>query len=169
RPAATRSFRAASPARSSASRPRAPRPSRFSTPVTSTPSASTATRPTPSPSPPPSASSSMPVLLGDGEPLGEGALRFRLPAGVDPPALLATLRAQPGVVDAVVPDAWAAVTFADEPPPLHELELVALPPPRTHVVPVRYDGPDLADVAAHAKLPPDEVVRIHARATYRVL
>ena len=139
---------------------------------TSTPSASTATRPTPSPSPPPSASSSMPVRLGDGEPLGEGALRFRLPAGVDPPALLATLRAQPGVVDAVVTDAWAAVTFADEPPPQlasGELELVALPPPRTHIVPVRYDGPDLADVAAHAGLSPDEVVRIHAGGTYRVL
>jgi allophanate hydrolase subunit 1 len=111
----------------------------------------------------------MPVHLGDGEPLGEGALRFRLPGGVDPPALLATLRAQPGVIDAVVTDAWAAVTFADEPPPLRDLELVALPAPRTHIVSVRYDGPDLGDVATHAGLAPDEVVRLHAAGTYRVL
>jgi hypothetical protein len=109
------------------------------------------------------------IRLGDGEPLGEGALRFRLPAGVDPPALLATLRAQPGVVDAVVTDAWAAVTFADEPPALGELELVPLPPPRTHVVPVRYDGPDLGDVGARAGLAPDEVARLHVAGTYRVL
>ena len=49
------------------------------------------------------------------------------------------------------------------------IRLVALPPPRTHVVPVRYDGPDLADVATHTGLVSDEVVRIHAGGTYRVL
>ena len=38
-------------------------------------------------------------------------------------------------------------------------------------IPVCYDmeyGPDLADVAAHAKLTPDEVVRLHSSATYDV-
>lgn len=35
-------------------------------------------------------------------------------------------------------------------------------------IPVRYDGPDLADVAAHCGLTPDEVVRRHAAAEYIV-
>ena len=38
-------------------------------------------------------------------------------------------------------------------------------------IPVCYDaefGPDLPDVAAHARLPIDEVIRLHAGATYRV-
>lgn len=35
-------------------------------------------------------------------------------------------------------------------------------------IPVRYDGPDLAAVAAAAGVPVDEVVRLHAEATYRV-
>lgn len=38
----------------------------------------------------------------------------------------------------------------------------------THVIPVHYDGPDLADVADHARLSVDEVVRRHAAPTYTV-
>ena len=110
------------------------------------------------------------MRLPEGQPLGEGALRFRLPAGVDPPELLATLRAVPGVIDAVVTDAWALVTFAGAPPDLAgELAPVPLPPPRAHVVRVRYDGPDLDEVAARAGLPAAAVVAAHAAGSYRAL
>jgi KipI family sensor histidine kinase inhibitor len=40
--------------------------------------------------------------------------------------------------------------------------------PRTVVLPARYDGPDLADVARATGLRTDEVVERHASATYRV-
>jgi KipI family sensor histidine kinase inhibitor len=40
---------------------------------------------------------------------------------------------------------------------------------RLHVVPVRYDGPDLAAVAEQARLSIAEVVRRHAERTYQVL
>jgi KipI family sensor histidine kinase inhibitor len=39
---------------------------------------------------------------------------------------------------------------------------------RTHTIAVRYDGPDLAAVAAHAGVAADEVVALHAAAEYRV-
>lgn len=35
-------------------------------------------------------------------------------------------------------------------------------------IPVRYDGPDLAEVAAHWGVTPDEVARIHSAAAFRV-
>ncbi|MDT9699457.1 allophanate hydrolase subunit 1 [Streptomyces sp. P17] len=44
-------------------------------------------------------------------------------------------------------------------------------PPRTREaveLPVRYDGPDLADVAAHWGVPPAEVARIHADTEFTV-
>lgn len=41
-------------------------------------------------------------------------------------------------------------------------------PGRLVEIPVRYDGPDLADVAAHCGLAPDEVVRRHSAADYIV-
>jgi len=41
-------------------------------------------------------------------------------------------------------------------------------PGRRVEIPVRYDGPDLADVAAHCRLSPDEVVRRHSAAEYVV-
>ena len=45
---------------------------------------------------------------------------------------------------------------------------VALPEPRCLAIPVRYDGPDLADVAALNGLAVEEVVRIHSSAEYLV-
>ncbi|CAL9594049.1 5-oxoprolinase subunit PxpB [Streptomyces sp. enrichment culture] len=45
---------------------------------------------------------------------------------------------------------------------------VAPPARRTVEVPVRYDGPDLAEVAAHWGVPPREAARIHAGCTFRV-
>ncbi|MFT7724689.1 MAG: 5-oxoprolinase subunit PxpB [Roseateles sp.] len=41
-------------------------------------------------------------------------------------------------------------------------------PGRSVAIPVVYDGPDLADVAAHCGLTPGEVVRRHAAAEYEV-
>lgn len=40
--------------------------------------------------------------------------------------------------------------------------------PGEHVIPVRYDGEDLAELAAWANLTPDEVVRRHANRSYHV-
>jgi KipI family sensor histidine kinase inhibitor len=54
-----------------------------------------------------------------------------------------------------------------------ELTAAELPsaPPRAGAVveiPVRYDGPDLGDVAAHWGVPESEVARIHAETEFRV-
>lgn len=110
-------------------------------------------------------------------------------------ALAAAVRAAslPGVVD-VVP-AYAAVTVFYEPlyqdhaaiaaavAPLAAAALAdhlpgawlgdagpadVAPRPREHVIPVRYDGDDLAEVAHRCALTPAEVVRRHADTTYTV-
>lgn len=52
-------------------------------------------------------------------------------------------------------------------------QLWAQPPPRRALgrlveIPVTYDGPDLADVAAHCGLSPDDVVARHTQAEYVV-
>ena len=74
------------------------------------------------------------------------------------------------MVDAVVTDAWIAVTFTGDPPPLDgDLRAVPLPPPRTHELRVRYDGADLDEVARATGLAPDQVVDLHAAGSYRVL
>ncbi|MFF0364927.1 5-oxoprolinase subunit PxpB [Streptomyces fungicidicus] len=54
-----------------------------------------------------------------------------------------------------------------------ELTALALPPvpeqaPETVEIPVRYDGPDLADVAAHWGVSAREVARVHAGTEFRV-
>jgi KipI family sensor histidine kinase inhibitor len=49
-----------------------------------------------------------------------------------------------------------------------KLAHVDAPTPRTHVIPARYDGPDIDVVAQHTGLTADEVVRRHAAATYTV-
>jgi UPF0271 protein len=103
-------------------------------------------------------------------PLGDGALRAERPAGVDAATLVATLRRRPGVVDVVLTDAWVAVTFTGAPPELDgPLEPVAPAPARTHVIRVRYDGADLAEVAARAGLTSAEVAARHAAGRYHVL
>lgn len=45
---------------------------------------------------------------------------------------------------------------------------VAAVSPRCHEIPVRYDGPDLDDVARHADLSVDEVIRLHSAPRYGV-
>ena len=125
------------------------------------------------------------VAVGDTVELALNARVHRLAAAVRAAAL-------PGVVD-VVP-AYAALTVHYE--PLHHgydelaATLAALaaavcdddrPPSRApvpitdgsvtgalHELPVRYDGPDLADVARRTGLTAEEVVRRHAAVTYTV-
>ena len=111
------------------------------------------------------------------EKLGDGALRLPLPPNASPRAALAIARRWPGVADAWVTDAWLAVEIAEDAPaqidPARLAELDAPPPaldaPREHVLDVRYDGPDLAEVARAAGMSEARLVETHSRAEYTVL
>ncbi len=106
--------------------------------------------------------------------LGEGAWRFELPPGRDPVAVLRRLRALPGVVDVVVTDRHALVCFDPASPPASVAAALVQPDtdtteaPRTITLAVRYDGPDLAAVAARCGLAPHAVVALHSAGVYRV-
>jgi 5-oxoprolinase (ATP-hydrolysing) subunit A len=122
------------------------------------------------------------------EPFGDAAFRARLAEGIDGRALLETLRALPGVVDAVVTERHALVTFEPARPPAGFADAVARaeaaaaegrarvdagttdddPAAKVHEIRVRYDGPDLDAVAAAAGVSRDEVIAIHQAATYVV-
>jgi UPF0271 protein len=109
----------------------------------------------------------------NGEPLGDGALRWALPTGADRRALLAALRSLPGVIDAVVTERHACVTFDPERPPQRPWEgvasaLVRATEPRSFTVRVRYNGPDLDEVARRCFLSTEQVVRLHASREYEV-
>lgn len=83
-------------------------------------------------------------------------------------------------VDEIVPGAASVLVVFDEPPDeataarLHGLatrtrvSIDDAPSGAVREISVRYDGPDLADVAAAAGLPIDEVIGLHTSATYRV-
>jgi UPF0271 protein len=112
------------------------------------------------------------------EPFGDAAFRVRLPDDEgDRRALLAALRAHDRVVDAVVTERHALVTFDPAAAP-EGLEAVfdaaihgAAPSPaavRDHVVRVRYDGEDIAAVAAAIGRTPPEVIALHAGRPYTV-
>ncbi|MEU0222194.1 allophanate hydrolase subunit 1 [Streptomyces sp. NPDC006265] len=112
-------------------------------------------------------------------PVGEDALLVEVSSGDEAQALHAELlrrRAQ-GTLSAreIVPAARTVLLDGLDSPARLAAELTAadLPPapPRTRDVveiPVRYDGPDLADVAAHWGVPEREVARIHGAAEFRV-
>lgn len=120
-------------------------------------------------------------------PLGDAALTLTLGDAVDPRtgarvrALARAIRAAGhAAVHDVVPAYTAVSVFYD---PLHTpyaalaADLLSLAStvgeeaeedgPLVEI-PVRYDGPDLEDVARATGLSPDEVVRRHASVTYRV-
>jgi KipI family sensor histidine kinase inhibitor len=120
------------------------------------------------------------------DPLGDSALLVTLTEAASPEssARLAWLAAQvrglhlPAVRD-IVPAYCALAVFFDlaaDPAPLADAlhDLVAKLPPvssraeagRVHVIPVVYDGPDLADVAARTGLSTTELIRRHASPTY---
>ncbi|MFF8969515.1 allophanate hydrolase subunit 1 [Streptomyces sp. NPDC014995] len=112
-------------------------------------------------------------------PVGEDALLVEVDSGEEAQALHAELlrrRADGSLtVREIVPAARTVLLdgLADPDRWVAELTTAALPPasPPTHEVielPVRYDGPDLADVAAHWGVPEREVARIHAATEFRV-
>ncbi len=122
-------------------------------------------------------------------PLGDSALTIRFGRGIDPrlnarvTAAAYGIRelALPGVLD-VVPAYDSLAVFFDplalDPRLLEERLRGAIGQGnsaapgvgtgRTHLVPVRYDGPDLEWVAAQVGLSRDEVIRRHAEPTYQV-
>jgi inhibitor of KinA len=57
--------------------------------------------------------------------------------------------------------AAAIKRLAAKRPPMEE-------PGRLHRIPVTYDGPDLADVAARLDLSPEKIIELHTRPIYRV-
>ena len=84
------------------------------------------------------------------------------------------LLSEPGLVDIVPGHRTVLVTWDGEPPEVIELAEAALrddqaPPTGASVeIPVRYDGPDLEEVARLTALSPEEVAARHLRAEYVV-
>ena len=112
-------------------------------------------------------------------PVGEDALLVEVSSGDEAQALHAELlrRRAEGTLSAreIVPAARTVLLDGLDTPARLAAELTAadLPPapPRARDVveiPVRYDGPDLADVAAHWGVPEREVARLHAGTEFRV-
>jgi UPF0271 protein len=106
------------------------------------------------------------------EPLGDGALRWPLPPGTNRRALLDALRAFPNVIDAIVTEEHACVTFDPKVPPERPWEAAAeaarSSEPGLFTVRVSYDGPDLPDVAKRCALSPRELVKLHSGREYSV-
>ncbi len=110
------------------------------------------------------------------ERFGDAALRARLPEGAPSRAIFESLSTLPGVIDAVVTERHALVTFDPSAPPRDVAEAIerALsapesgPIPRAHSILVRYDGADLDDVATATSMTPAEVIARHTQATYVV-
>jgi UPF0271 protein len=112
------------------------------------------------------------------ERFGDAALRARLPEGANRRAVFEALRALPRVVDAVVTEEHALVTFDPGAAPGGVAEAIAHAArssstlgaaPREHTVPVRYDGPDLEEVARAAGMTPQEAASLHQAGRYEVV
>ncbi|GGV46909.1 5-oxoprolinase subunit B family protein [Streptomyces griseoflavus] len=112
-------------------------------------------------------------------PVGEDALLVEVSTGDEAQALHAELlrRRAEGSLPAgeIVPAARTVLLDGVTEPGRLAAELAALRLPpvparaaETVEIPVRYDGPDLADVAAHWGVPVREVARVHAAAEFRV-
>ena len=111
--------------------------------------------------------------------MGDAAWRLRLPSSLDGRALLQRLKGLPGVIDAVVCEEHAVVTFDPHARPddraLHEVveRTASAAPPgpdaaTLHLVRVRYDGEDLEEVSRRTRLPVAEVIATHSTPTYVV-
>ncbi|MFC8350708.1 5-oxoprolinase subunit PxpB [Streptomyces sp. NPDC057280] len=112
-------------------------------------------------------------------PVGDAALLLEVSSGDESQALHAELlrrRAEGSLsVREIVPAARTVLLDGLTDPARVAAELAAADvppaPPRARAVvelPVRYDGPDLADVAAHWGVAPHEVARIHAAIEFSV-
>jgi KipI family sensor histidine kinase inhibitor len=122
--------------------------------------------------------------MPDIEPLGDRALTIRLGDSMDRALaalarqLASRLRTTPGVLEAV--PGYATVTaFYDPAATSYELlaaaltSMTAMTPAdqamgAEHVIPVRYDGPDLDEVARRTGLTTSQVVERHAAGAYTV-
>jgi len=111
------------------------------------------------------------------EPLGDAAVRWRRDLARDARTLLDALRAHPGVIDAIVTEQHACVTFDPARPPDAPWTLEDHVPhasatsgaqAREHVIHARYDGADLDEVASHAGLSREQAIRAHADRVYVV-
>ncbi|MFE7891046.1 allophanate hydrolase subunit 1 [Streptomyces sp. NPDC057412] len=112
-------------------------------------------------------------------PVGDDALLVEVSSGEEARALHADLlrrRAEGSLaVREIVPAARTVLLdgLADPDRLAAELAVSDVPPAPAHArdvvqLPVRYDGPDLADVAAHWGVSPDDVARIHAGTEFSV-
>lgn len=97
--------------------------------------------------------------LDDAHRLHAAVLNAELPAVTSVPAWCSV------VVTVAEPDQLAAVREL-----VTSIDVAAVEPPqaRSHVIPIRYDGPDLDQVAAQSGLSTDEVARRHAAGDYVV-
>ena len=110
------------------------------------------------------------------EPFGDAGLRARLPEGAPGRAIFEALRALPGVIDAVVTEQHALVTFDPAAPPDGVGEAIAralsapasASEPAAHAITVRYDGPDLDEVARSTGLGRAQVIALHTQGAYVV-
>jgi UPF0271 protein len=108
-------------------------------------------------------------------PFGDGAFRIALPESVEPRMAFESLRKVSGVIDVVVSETHACVTFDPGgliPDLSAALDEAAQPmqhePGRLEIVQIQYDGPDLDAVARYAGLSVEEVIALHASRTYEV-
>ena len=109
-------------------------------------------------------------------PLGDGAWLGPRPPGSDAAALLRVLRREPSVADVVVTEDDIGLYFRGEASADDARAMIAraaneptkAAAPAPMVIRVRYDGPDLDDVAAAAGLSTDEVVTRHLAGDYIV-
>ncbi|MFF7980379.1 allophanate hydrolase subunit 1 [Streptomyces sp. NPDC007901] len=111
--------------------------------------------------------------------VGDDALLVEVATGADAQSLHAELlrrRAEGSLtVREIVPAARTVLLDGLDDPARWATELAAAAIPPTPPgaraaieLPVRYDGPDLAEVAAHWRVPEREVARIHAEADFTV-
>ena len=105
--------------------------------------------------------------------LGDRAVRFARPHA-SARAIVAAVRAWPGVIDVVVARDTVAAYF-DREPHVDPARIAALAtvhepaePPREIALRVVYDGVDLQDVARATSLAAEDIERLHASATYTV-
>lgn len=110
-------------------------------------------------------------------PLGDRAIRFARPAGSSAAAIVRAVRAWPGVIDVVVARADVAAYFATPwatlaafESAIRELATLAysVEVGRDVELVASYDGPDLEDVARASGISIDDVIALHAAATYVV-
>ncbi|WP_434094668.1 5-oxoprolinase subunit B family protein [Streptomyces hyaluromycini] len=111
--------------------------------------------------------------------VGDDALLVEVGSGAEAQALHAELlrrRAEGSLsVREIVPAARTVLLDGVDDPARRAVELAATvvppTPPRARAsieLPVRYDGPDLAEVAAHWRVPEREAARIHAETEFTV-